>query len=162
MDEVWKFFWRKEKNPSQSVWLWLSMSHILHLPSSRTVQLPSRQGYFRKRLVAFPCLCPAAGAEDRKDEGSQTRTSWQLLSRPPKMSLGRDVTALPSLLVTSWEQLIWPLDWALYSQPALQLWRNMMIFRIRYFKALISQTTRYYHNPQADVINRKLLTMLLA
>lgn len=61
-----------------------------------------------------------------KDEGSQTIASWQLLFRPPKMSLWGDVTALLSLLATSWEplreQVIWPLDgpFVLATRPTTQ------------------------------------------
>lgn len=140
MDEVWKFFWRKKKSQLVCSALAVCESYFA-FTIFQDSSAPIQAGVFQKKQagsISLPLSC--SWSRGQKDEGGRTRASWQLQSRPPKMSLGGDVTALPSLLVTSWEQLIWPLDWPFYSQPALQLRRNMMIFRIRYFKVVISQT----------------------
>lgn len=68
-------------------------------------------GYFRKsglflKVMTFLHHCPAAGVEHREGKEGPETAFWQLMARPPQVSLGEHVPALLSLLVPSLESFM--------------------------------------------------------
>jgi len=76
-------------------------------------------GYFRKsglflKVMTFLHHCPAAGVEHREGKEGPETAFWQLMARPPQVSLGEHVHYSPYLFLPwslSWEQVICPLDY---------------------------------------------------
>lgn len=140
----------KQKNPTQSAWLWPPLSDLLHLPSFRAVRLQCRQGYFRKsRLVAFPGHCSAAGAEQEERWGKPDKSLLPVAVQTSQNVTWRrcdSLTLLTCHLLGVSERvghLVSRLTFVLTTSPTT-----------------LQEYVDFWESLQVEVINKKLLVVL--